>query len=127
MTPGKLVAGTLVTQAWSYAGRSTGRDYSTFLVQPFVNYNLPHEWAVSTAPQITANWMATQSKWAVPLGGGISKTFKTGDQLNQLGVYYYTFVTRPLSSPQTQLRVVWSLLWPVKRGIDIRQLLEQAK
>jgi hypothetical protein len=36
-------------------------------------------------------------------------------------------VTRPLASPQTQLRIQWSLLWPVKRGLDIGQLLKEAQ
>jgi hypothetical protein len=125
--PGKWVIGTLVTQTWSIAGHPDRADYSSFLVQPFLDYNLKHEWALSFAPEITANFDAPASDWAVPLGGGISKTFKAGDQLMQLSVDYYTYVTRPLNSPQTQLRVQWSLLWPVKRGIDIQQLIQQAK
>ena len=125
--PGKFVMGALVTQLWSVAGQNSKPDYSAFLVQPFVNYNLPEGWALSVAPSITANWRATQHRWAVPLGGGVSKTFKAGDQLMQLSVAYYSYVARPLSVPQTQLRVQWALLWPVKRGLDIKQLLQQAK
>lgn len=125
--PGKWVMGTLVTQNWSVAGRQDFTGYSSFLVQPFVNYNLKDGWALSTAPQFTANWLATNNKWAAPIGGGIAKTFKAGDQLMQLSVSYYTFLSRQPGSPQTQLRVQWSLLWPVKRGINIQQLLQQAK
>jgi hypothetical protein len=127
VTPGKWVIGTLVTQIWSFAGHSNRPNFSNFLVQPFINYNIKHGWAVSTAPEITANWDAPGSAWAVPLGGGISKTFKAGDQLMSLSVSYYTYVTRPITTQQTQLRVEWSLLWPVKRGINIQQLLDQAK
>ena len=76
---------------------------------------------------MTANWSAAQNKWAVPLGGGVSRTFKDGDQLMSLAVSYYTYVTRPLASPQTNLKISWSLLWPVKRGIDIGQLLKEAQ
>jgi hypothetical protein len=92
-----------------------------------VDLNLKGDWAVSTAPEITANFASPTNKWAVPLGGGITKTFKAGDQLMQLSLNYYTFVVRSLSSPQTELRLQWSLLWPVKRGIDIQQLIQQAK
>ena len=81
---------------------------------------------MSTAPSITASWTATQNKWTVPLGAGIGKTFKAGDQLMSLSVNYYMYVARPVGAPQTQLRVVWSLLWPLKRGIDIQQLLKEA-
>lgn len=66
-----------------------------------------------------------QTKWAVPLGGGVAKTFKLGDQLISLTALYYTYVARPVTSPQTNLRVVWSLLHPIKRGIDIQELIKE--
>ncbi len=125
--PGKFVLGALATQLWSFAGQSSRADVNTFLLQPFLNYNLKNGWALSTSPVMTANWSAAQNKWAVPLGGGVARTFKDGDQLMSLAVSYYTYITRPLASPQTNLKVVWSLLWPVKRGIDIGQLLKEAQ
>jgi hypothetical protein len=125
--PGKFVIGTLVTQLWSVAGPSSRPDLSVFFLQPFINYNLKNGWALSTSPNITANWSAAQNRWAVPLGGGVARTFKDGDQLMSLAVSYYTYVTRPLGSPQTNLKISWSLLWPVKRGIDIGQLLKEAQ
>jgi hypothetical protein len=125
--PGKFVIGTLVTQLWSVVGPSSRPDLSVFFLQPFINYNLKNGWALSTSPNITANWSAAQNRWAVPLGGGVARTFKDGDQLMSLAVSYYTYVIRPLSSPQTNLKISWSLLWPVKRGIDIGQLLQEAQ
>jgi hypothetical protein len=76
---------------------------------------------------MAANWTLAGTKWTVPVGGGVSKTFKNDGQLMQLSVLYYTNVVRPLPAPQTTLRVSWSLLWPVKRGIDIQQLLQESK
>lgn len=125
--PGNWVMGALVTQLWSVAGRQSYVGYSSFLVQPFVNYNLKDGWAVSSAPSLTANWLSPNNKWAVPVGGGVAKTFKAGDQVMSLAASYYTYVSRQAGSPQTQLRVQWSLLWPIKRGIDVQQLLQQAK
>jgi hypothetical protein len=127
VTPGKWVMGALVTQTWSFAGTATAPSYSNFLVQPFINYNLPHGWALTTAPSLTASWQSPTTKWAIPVGAIISNTFKTGDQIMQLSVGYYTFVERPVAQPQTQLRFQWTLLWPVKRGIDINELLQEAK
>ncbi len=43
----------------------------------------------------------------------------------QLSALYYTYVTRPITNPQTNLKVVWSLLYPIKRGIDIQELVKQ--
>jgi hypothetical protein len=125
--PGKWVIGALTSQLWSFAGPSDRAPVSSFLLQPFVNYNLKGGWALTTAPILTANWTAAQNKWAVPVGGGVAKTFKDGDQLMQVSVQYYTWVTRPLANPQTDLKITWSLLWPVKRGIDIQKLLQESK
>jgi len=125
--PGKWVLGTLVTQLWSFAGIPNRPDVNAFLVQPFINYNLKGGWAISSAPIMTANWVLPGTKWTVPLGGGIAKTFKDEGQLMSVSVLYYTNVVRPLAAPQTTLRVSWSLLWPVKRGIDIQQLIQEAK
>jgi hypothetical protein len=125
--PGQWVLGTLVTQFWSFAGQANRPNVSSFLVQPFANYNLKDGWAISTGPGITANWTAPQNKWTVPLGGGIAKTFKAGDQLMSIAVSYYSYVARPIGAPQTQLRVQWSLLYPVRRGINMQDLMEQVK
>jgi hypothetical protein len=123
--PGNIVTGILVSQIWSFAGQVGRPNISSALFQPFFNYNLKGGWALSTAPIITANWNATQNKWAVPLGGGVARTFKLDDQLMSLSVLYYTYVTRPIASPQTNLKVVWSLLFPIKRGIDVQELLKE--
>ncbi len=123
--PGKIVAGILASQIWSFAGQIDRPNISAALFQPFFNYNLKGGWAISTAPIVTANWTATQNKWAVPLGGGVAKTFKLGDQLMQLSAQYYTYVARPITSPQTNLKIVWSLLFPIKRGIDIQELIKE--
>ena len=125
--PGSWVLGTLVTQLWSVAGIPSRPNVNSLLVQPFVNYNLKGGWAISSAPIMTSNANLPGTKWTVPLGGGISRTFKDGDQLMSLAALYYTNVVRPLAAPQTTLRVSWSLLWPVKRGIDIQQLLQESK
>jgi len=125
--PGSWVLGTLVTQLWSVAGLPNRPNVSSFLVQPFVNYNLKGGWAITSAPIMTSNANLPGIKWTVPVGGGVAKTFKDGDQLMQVTALYYTNVVRPLAAPQTNLRIVWSLLWPVKRGIDIKQLLQEAK
>jgi hypothetical protein len=127
ITPGHIVTGMLVTQLWSFAGQVNRPNVSAALFQPFFNYNLKDGWALTTAPILTANWNATENKWAIPLGGGIAKTFKAGDQVMQLSVLYYTYVARPLTTPQTNLKISWSLLYPIKRGIDIQELLKEGQ
>lgn len=127
VTPGRWVAGILLTQLWSFAGRPNYPNVNSGLFQPFLNYNLPGQWTLTTAPIITVNYNAPgNQKWAVPIGGGGGKTFKLGDQVMQINVFYYTFIQKPLSAPQTNLRVVWSLVYPVKRGVDIQQIIQNA-
>ncbi len=115
--PGAFVIGALFTQLWSYAGDTTKPAVNSFLAQPFINYNFGRAWALTTSPIITSNWTAPPNqRWTVPIGGGISKTFKLGDQPMQLGVYYYTNIVRPANAPYNQFRFNWNLLFPVKRG-----------
>ena len=125
--PGSWVMGMLATQLWSFAGKTTTPPVNSALFQPFINYNLPgNQFALSTAPLVTANYAAPgNQKWTVPLGGGGSYTFKLGDQLMQASALYYTNIMRPLSGPQTTLRLNWSLLFPVKRSTDVRDLINE--
>jgi hypothetical protein len=111
---------------WSFAGQTNRPNVNAFLVQPFINFNLPRGWAVATAPSITANWTTTQGRWAVPVGLSLSNTFKDAGQLMSLAVSYYSYVARPVSAPQTQLRVQWSLLYPIRRGINVEELIKEA-
>ncbi|MBV8637193.1 MAG: neuromedin U [Candidatus Eremiobacteraeota bacterium] len=125
--PGPWVIGMLATQLWSFTGRAGAPSVDSGLFQPFVNYNLKGGWSLTTAPIITVNYTAPgNQKWAVPIGGGGGKTFKIGDQTMQINMFYYTFIQRPITSPQTNLRIVWSLLYPVKRGFNIQDALQAA-
>ncbi len=125
--PGPWVTGVLVTQLWSFAGKTSTPAVNSGLFQPFVNYNLKGGWAITTAPILTVNCAAPgNQKWSIPLGGGGSKTFKLGDQPMQVAIFYYTYVERPITTPQTNLRVVWSLLFPIKRGFDLQEILQES-
>lgn len=114
--PGPFVMGLLSNQAWSVMGPSSAPNVSTFLAQPFVNYNFGKGWGLVTAPSITSNWNAPGAdKWTVPVGMGVIKTFKLGDQPQQLQIAYYGNVVRPTGGAYGQWRFQWSLLYPVKR------------
>jgi hypothetical protein len=125
--PGSFVMGMLVTQLWSFAGKASTPAVDAGLFQPFINYNLKGNWALTTAPILNVNYAAPGiQKWSIPVGGGVTKTFKLGDQPMQFGAFYYTYVERPITTPQTQLRIVWSLLFPIKRGFDLQEILKEA-
>ena len=55
-------------------------------------------WALSTSPEITANWIANGNKWTVPVGGGLSKVVRFGEQPIKFGLAAYYNAIRPTAS-----------------------------
>lgn len=109
---GPWVFGALVQNVWSLAG-SGSRNYSEFLVQPFVNYNLPDGWYLLSAPIITADWQRdSDERWIVPLGGGVGKIFQLGDQPVNLSAQAYYNVETPTNGPEWSVRVQVQFLFP---------------
>jgi hypothetical protein len=109
---GPWVFGALVNQQWSFAGWGD-RDVSQLLIQPFVNYNLPNGWYLSSVPIITANWEASRGNtWTVPVGGGAGKLFRLGrlPVNTQLQAFYN--VERPQFAADWQLRFQLQFLFP---------------
>jgi hypothetical protein len=114
-TPGHWVIGVLVNNQWSVDGNPLRRNVNEFLAQPFVNYNMAHGWFLTTSPLITANWMAAPGqRWTVPIGGGIGRIFKLGDQHMSAEIQGFYNIERPSAAPNWQLRFELSLLFPEK-------------
>ena len=82
-------------------------------MQPFINFNLPHAWAISTAPLITSNWSAPNGqRWTVPIGLGVSKVTHVVEQPLNLELQYYHNVTHPRCAGSNELRLEVAALWP---------------
>ncbi len=115
---GPWVVGGLVQNVWSFAGESDRHHVSEFLLQPFINYNLPDGWYLTTSPIITANWNAEDSSdaWTIPVGGGVGRVFRIGRLPVNLGVQGYYNVEKPSFGPDWSLRVQFSLLFPRRSG-----------
>ena len=70
--PGNWVIGMLINNVWSLES-----DNAAFTVQPFINYNLPNGYYLSTSPKVVANWQAdSDNRWTIPMGIGIGKIVK---------------------------------------------------
>ena len=96
VTPGPWVIGVLVNNLWRVGGDAHGHPLNSFVLQPFINYNLPFAWAISTAPLMTADWSAPEGeKWTVPIGGGVSKITHIGDQPMEFILQYYHNLNHP--------------------------------
>ena len=104
--------GVLLRQLWSYAGDPDRTDVSQFLVQPFVNYNLPGDWYLVSDPVITANWKSDSGVWTVPLGAGFGKLFAIGNQPINSRILAFYNVARPEAAPDWALKFTIQLLFP---------------
>ncbi len=111
---GPWVVGALANQQWSMVGwRDT--KVNALLIQPFVNYNLPDGWYLTSAPIITGNFSAGGGDhWTVPVGGGVGKLWRVGKiglPINTQLVPFYNAVT-PDFGPDWQLRFQFQFLFP---------------
>jgi hypothetical protein len=107
------VYGALANNVWSLSSSGRGGSYNNFLIQPFVNYNLPGGTYINTAPIITANWDAPSGqRWTVPLGLGVGHIFHLGKlPVNtQVGAYYN--VVKPDYGANWQLRLQVQFMFP---------------
>jgi hypothetical protein len=113
-TQGPWLVGGLFQQVWSVAG-SGDNDVSEFLVQPFVNYNIPDGdgWYLSSSPIITANWEAdSDDRWTVPLGGGFGRVFRIGSQPVNCSLQGFYNVEKPDVVGDWTIRFQLQFLFP---------------
>ena len=111
--PGQWVIGALVSNVWSFAGDDERADVNSFLMQYFVNYNLPDGWYLTSAPIITANWEAESGEqWTVPFGGGIGRVFRIGRQPINMQTQVFYNVETPTNGAKWQWRLQVQLLFP---------------
>jgi|HubBroStandDraft_1064217.scaffolds.fasta_scaffold21071_3 hypothetical protein len=93
---GHWLYGTLVYNVISVAGPAARPDVNQMLMQPFINYNLPHKWYLTSSPYITANWEKRRNdRWTVPVGGGVGKIV----HLENIPVNIYGQMFRNVESP----------------------------
>jgi opacity protein-like surface antigen len=112
-TPGHWVLGVLLNNQWSVGGDPLRPPVNTGLAQLFVNYNMADGWYVTTSPIITVNWLAAPGQqWTVPVGGGIGRVFKLGDQPINAQIAGYYNAIRPTGASDWQLRTQLVFLFP---------------
>jgi hypothetical protein len=121
---GNWVVGVVANNQWSVAGWTKGH-VNSFLIQPFVNYNLPDHWYLVSGPIMTANWAADKAGdvWTVPLGGGVGKLFRLGEVLPleghaiaklpiNISLQAFGSVAKPQFGSDWQLRFQVQFLFP---------------
>jgi hypothetical protein len=113
LQPGFGTYGFLTRQLWSFTGQSNRLDTSSFLLEPFINYNLPNGWYLLSDMVLTANWKAQSGQqWTVPVGAGVGKLFKIGNQAMNTRVEYYANVEKPDGAPDYSVSWTVQFLFP---------------
>lgn len=107
----KWVFGALVNNIW--AG-TQGQRVNQMLIQPFVNYNLPDGWYLTTSPVVTANWLAKTNSdiWTVPIGGGVGRLFKIDKLPINAQVQAFYNVVKPEGGGDWTFRFQLQALFP---------------
>ncbi len=109
------VLGAVVNNIWSFGGPPQSSDRTnSLLINPFISYHFGDGWSVELSPNITANWLSkTGHVWTVPIGGGITKTLRAGNQPVKLAIDSYYNAIRPEASNETWLlQFTVTLLFP---------------
>jgi hypothetical protein len=113
---GHWLFGSLAQNLFSVAGPSGRPDVNQMLLQPFVNYNLPHKWYLTSSPIITSNWEVRPSeRWVVPVGGGVGKIVHFGKLPVNIYTQFFRNVQRPDGTSSWSARFQMQLLFPKKR------------
>jgi hypothetical protein len=114
-TPGHWVIGTLINNVWSVAGSGSRPPVNQMLLQWFVNYNLEKGWYVATSPIVTADWRASSgNQWVVPLGGGVGRIMRLGNQPVNLLAQLYGNAVHPAGASPWGMRLQIQFLYPKK-------------
>ena len=104
--------GILGRHLWSFAGADDRASVNQTLIQPFINYNLDNGWYLTSDPVILANWSGDGDQWTVPIGAGVGRIFKIGDQAVNAKVRGYYNVVAPDGAPQWSLNIAFAFLFP---------------
>jgi hypothetical protein len=95
---GPWVFGLVTNNIWTFNGATGSNATNQMLVNPFLSYHFGNGWALSSSPEVTANWIASGNKWTVPVGGGVSKVIRVGELPLKLEVAAYYNAIRPTAN-----------------------------
>lgn len=108
-TPGNWVVGALISNIWSVTGPDEAEDVNKFSFQYFINYNVSNGWYLTSTPTMTADWEnSSGDEWTIPVGGGIGKLARFGNQPVDFKLQGFGNVEAPDGGPE------WSIMFAVK-------------
>jgi hypothetical protein len=105
--------GGIIRQLWSFSGDDDRSDVNQTLIEPFLNYNLSNGWFLLSDMVMTANWEAdSKNRWTIPVGGGVGRVFKIGNQAINSRLEYYYNAEKPEGAPERSITFTFQFLFP---------------
>jgi hypothetical protein len=103
---GRLFAGAIALQVWSFAGDRERKSVSMLMIKPFAYYTFAKNWDLTYVPYgITVYWNKDPGeKVYLPLGGGIQRGLQAGSVQVNLGAQLFRNVIRPSKGTVWDLR-----------------------
>ncbi len=108
---GRLFAGAIALQLWSFAGNPERKDVSMLMIKPFVYYSITPNWDLTYVPYgVSVYWNKPEGeKVYFPLGGGIQRGIRLGSVQMNLGGQLFKNVVRPTKGTVYDLRFLVEL------------------
>lgn len=109
----KLMRGVFNEKFFACAGAFDREDIKVTILQPIINYSLPHKWSIGVSEMnITYDWK--KSDWnGLPLGLKLATLFKFGKLPVQIsGFYEYNFADDYVS-PEWTVNFTLKRLFPI--------------
>lgn len=103
---GRLFAGAIALQLWSFAGDNDRKEVSMLMIKPFLFYSVSDNWDLMYVPYgIQVYWnKASGEKVYLPVGGGAQRHFQLGATQMNLGAAVYYNAVRPTNGTVWDLR-----------------------
>lgn len=113
--PKQWTLGALVSNVWSVAGSGGRPPINRMTLQYFLAYNLKHDWYLTSAPILVADWRANSAnRWLVPFGGGAGRLVAFGTHPVDFAATFYGNAVTPKGFPSWQMNLQMTLLFPTK-------------
>jgi hypothetical protein len=108
---GRLFAGAIALQIWSFAGDPDREAVSMLMIKPFIYYSLSEQWDLIYVPYgVSVYWLKPSGeKVYFPIGGGAQRLFRLGTVDMNLGLQLFYNVVRPTKGTVWDLRFVIDL------------------
>ena len=103
---GRLIAGAIFIQFWSFAGAADRKEVNMLLVKPFLYYNVATNWDLMYIPYgVSVYWNKSPGqKVYFPIGGGIRRSIPLKKSTLNLSAQFFHNVIRPEKGTINDLR-----------------------